>query len=263
MFGFNDAQMQYAKLFTYPYSFIELTDNDGKSIEVHIEDTTTINAYADFGMAYPFMDFRVFFEGIGGSGNNAYSWVDLRNTKNNMNIANSDWYSFCWDWDIPCYGIFIDGQTDFLLNGFNSHMKYARENAIIDYKNTVRSADNARENAVDLADVANTNAYAHANTIVTNTANTNSANTANTNTTNATNTANTTAGNDAKTADYGYSGNYKSRTKDAANALIAITTTAENQRTVATTGMNNTANQLTGTLSGAVINPYETGDNNG
>ena len=252
MFGFNTEQMQYAKLFTYPYSFIELTDNDGKSIEVHIEDTTTINAYADFGMAYPFMDFRVFFEGIGGSGNNAYSWIDLRNTKNNMKIANSDWYSFCWDWDIPCYGIFIDGQTDFLLNGFNSYMKYARENAIIDYKNTVRSADNARENAVDLADVANTNAYAHANTIVANTANTNTANTANTNTTNATNTANTTAGNDAKTADYGYSGNYKSRTKDAANSLISITTTAENQRTVATTGMNNTANQLTGTLSGAV-----------
>ena len=251
MFGFTDEQMQYAKLYTYPYSFIELTDNDGKSVEVHIENTTTINAYADIGLAYPFMDYRIFFEGINGIGNNKYSWIDLRNTKNDMSIANSDWYSFCWDWDIPCYGIFIDGETDFMLSGFNSNLKYARENAIIDYKNSVRSADNNRENAIDLAGVANTNAYANANTLVSNAANTVATNTANTNAIIATNNICLAADVSQKRSDHLAGVRNRTANNTYTNTLALATTEINNQTSIATTAATADAGVATGAISGA------------
>lgn len=42
MFGFDEKEQRFAKLFTYPYSYIEFSDNNGKDIEIHIEDTGSI-----------------------------------------------------------------------------------------------------------------------------------------------------------------------------------------------------------------------------
>ena len=251
MFGYAEDYQRFAKLYTFPYAYAEFTDNNGKSFEVHIENTSTINAISTVALAFPFMNYRIFFDGINGSGNKKYTWMDLRDyTHKYHNMPNSDWYECCFDWDIPVYALFIDGQTDYLASNFNSDMKNARVRALTEYKNTVRQADNVCENAKDLADVANTNAHAKANVVDANAANTAACNTANANATNATNTANTTAANDAKIMQYGYTGNYKSQCKNAANSVNVAATNVNNETTVATTSNNAIAGILTGAIGG-------------
>lgn len=173
-FDYPEKYKNLAKLYTYPYAYIEITDNDGKSVEVKIEETSNVKCKSVVSLAFPYVNSRVYFDGIGGTGYKSYSWFNLANIENDKQIANSDWYKYCFDWDIPCYGLFVDGETAYKLTNFNRGIKNARRSALVNYHNSARDANTARANAVDLANTANTNVYADANTLVANMGNTTS-----------------------------------------------------------------------------------------
>ena len=189
-FNYPEKYENFAKLYTYPYAYIEMTDNDGKTVEVKIEETSNIKCKSVVSLAFPYVNSRIYFDGIGGTGYKSYSWVNLANIENDKQIANSDWYKYCFDWDIPCYGLFVDGETAYKLTNFNRAIKNARRSALVNYHNSARDANTAQANAVDLANTANMNVYADANTLVNNMANTTSCRRNNTDITIATNEAN-------------------------------------------------------------------------
>lgn len=180
-FNYPDKYKEYAKLYTYPYAYIELTDNDGKSVEVKIEETSNVKCKSVVSLAFPYVNSRVYFDGIGGTGYKSYSWVNLANVENSKEIANSDWYKYCFDWEIPCYALFVDGETAYKLTNFNRAIKNARRSALVNYHNSARDANNARANSVDSATTANANVNADASTLVTNMANTTACRRSNTN----------------------------------------------------------------------------------
>lgn len=171
-FNYPEKYENMAKLYTYPYAYIEITDNDGKSVEVKIEETSNVECKSVVSLAFPYVNSRIYFDGIGGTGYNSYSWVDLANVENDKDIANSDWFKYCFDWAIPCYALYVDGETAYKLTNFNRAIKNARRSALVSYHNSARDANTARANAEDLATTANTNVYADANTLVTNMGNT-------------------------------------------------------------------------------------------
>ena len=252
MFGFDSDYSSFAKLYTYPYSVLELTDNDGHRIDLRIEDTVgnlPINLITS--VAFPFLNMRVLVGGIGGDGSAHYSWKRLNGNTVSKSIDNSDWYEHSFDWDIPTYGLFMDGQTAQNMRNYHNRQQALRD-ALVGYHTSVREANTAMQNAIDAANTAEDNVNANATTMIANNANSCNTNTANTAAATACATANTTASND-----YGMqicaAGNDQMREDVAATNWLAISTTdVENETSIATTDNSNSAIVSNGIVNGAL-----------
>jgi hypothetical protein len=207
MFNYPSKYERFAKLYTYPYSELEITDNYNKSVTVRIESCgDNIKANAITAIAYPYLNLRMFITGIGGTGSNTYEWVGINNSYKEK-MQNDNWCKLCFDMNIPVYALYMDGNTAWNLANYNREMRYTREAAITTYHNTVRESNNSAENGYDLASTARLNAIDSANaqkTITDNSADaqkTMTDNAANTNNTNTHNLADTTDANNSNSRD--------------------------------------------------------------
>lgn len=164
MFGYKSQYAKFAKLYTYPYASLELTDNNGKSVEVRIEDTGNIGIKTISSVAFPYLNMRCFFTGIGGVGSERYSWCQLDGTTIDRDMPNADWARCCFDMEIPTFSVYMDGETAYMLDNYNTSMRNARIRALTTYQNGVRSTNNAKENANDMNKLSKDNIYANADT---------------------------------------------------------------------------------------------------
>lgn len=167
MFGFDRRYERFAKLYTSPYSELEITDNNGKSVTVKIEETSTLEVRYVTAYAFPFLKMRAFVDGIGGVGHESYKWVDLRGT-HDCEISNSDWYKCCFDFSIPTFSLWADGETEYMTSYYNRTLKNGRAQALTTYHNNVRGSNDGYHSVIDESDTARTNAIASANTDKTN-----------------------------------------------------------------------------------------------
>lgn len=167
-FKFPERYAHYAKLYTHPYSVIEITDNEGSSREVKIEETSKLSLNLISSVAFPFINIRAFFDGIGGQGSQSYKWIDLAGNITDETISNSRWYEWCIDWNIPTFTLYMDGETSYQLTNFNRQIKNPRESALIAYENSARSANTSYENSIADSNTANTNAHASNDTALAN-----------------------------------------------------------------------------------------------
>ena len=239
MFAYPDEYAGFAKLYTYPYAQLEITDNEGKSATVRIETTSGIRAHAVTALAFPYLNMRMFLTGIGGSGSESYQWRDLSGVHDEQ-MRNSDWYRFCYDFGIPTFALYMDGATSWQVQNWNRALGNARNSAIINYHNSVRQANNAMANAIDAADTAQTNSN-------------NSARNAYTNAVNSANTAQTNTNNDANTLDKNHSNTRSCRTDVCANINATNTSNQSTRNSASLTQVltNNTLNQRQTYLSNA------------
>lgn len=239
MFGYPDEYAGFAKLYTYPYAQLEVTDNSGKSATVRIETTSGIRAHAVSALAFPYLNMRMFLTGIGGAGSETYQWRDLSGAHDET-MWNSDWFRFCFDFDVPTFALYMDGATSWQVQNWNRALGNARNSALTSYHNSVRQANNAQANAVDAADTAQTNSN-------------NSARNAYTNAVNSANTAQTNTNNEANTLDKNHANTRACRTDVCAN-INATNVTNQNERdAVSLTQVltNNTLNQRQTSMSNA------------
>lgn len=271
MFDIPDRYQRFAKLYTFPYSELEVTDNAGKTVRVRIEETGNVSAHAITSLAFPYLNMRMFLTGIGGKGSDTYQWQDLRGS-HDAEISGSDWYRFCFDMGIPTYALYMDGQTSWELNNYNRSLSNARNSALTNYHNAVRQANNAYNNSVDNNGTNNTNSRASALTArnnavnLSNTEHTNMNNSAatldsnaannracasdNTATTNTTNTANMNEDHsyDSKNV-YAAYGRSQALNENAAKQMTSITT-AENETSIATAATSSESSRWQATVTG-------------
>lgn len=251
MFGFPEEYQRFAKLYTFPYSSIELTDNDGKKVDVKIENTSGIECKMISSVAFPFINLRVFFTGINGVGSDTYTWRRLNGSAVSKSMFNGDWYENCFDWQVPTYAIYMDGKTVNNLRNYNA-LQNARRDALVGYHTSVRDANTAMQNGIDLAETAEDNVNASATTMVANMANTINAQTANTAAAVACATANTNSANDCGTQVVTQNNYQIDADNTSTNTLSAITAQASNETSIATTGMSGGALVNGSTVNGAV-----------
>lgn len=223
-FKYPQELQRFAKLYTAPYAKLEITDNDGNSYDVNIEETTTLNVNYVVSIAFPYINERVYVRGIGGTGSTEYTWVDLKGNTANLHMENSDWFKYCFDWEIPTFALYMNGETAFQLESFNRNVKQAIQQSLVNYHNTMRSANTAYENACDQANVAYTNT---ANSATTN--RTNAYNSADTGRDNAYNNADTMKTNADNSADTAYTIVDRTCTAQVANLTLQNTATAYNE----------------------------------
>lgn len=285
MFGFDEKEQRFAKLFTYPYSYIEFSDNNGKDIEIHIEDTGSIGINMLTNIAFPVLDCRMFLTGINGVGSNKYSWKRLDGSESDESIDYGDWGKYTIKLGIPTYAIYMDGETAWYIDEYNNSIEFAREKALTGYHNSVRSANLGYYNATTSADNAYNVASKTAKTAKTNeqnlasTANSNSVDLAGTVKTNADNVAYTVKANSNNVANCAYNNIDATIACNNANNNIAIitnnsitnnkneqarldtsdknacsraTTKIENQTTTSTTNNSASANIVHGAAQGAL-----------
>lgn len=252
MFGYKSQYAKFAKLYTYPYASLELTDNDGKSVEVRIEDTGHIGIKTITSVAFPYLNQRCFFTGIGGVGSERYSWRQLDGTVIDRDMPNADWARCCFDMEIPTFSVYMDGETAYMLDSYDTSMRNARVRALVTYQNGVRATNNAKENSNDMNALARVNVHANADTAaginIRDRANVQN----NVNLVKANASADTS---DAVSVSAQINGRSTQYTRDAAsmaNDLMAATTETSNQVTVATTANSIKSNLQVAGIQGAV-----------
>lgn len=266
MFGFDTDEQRFAKLYTYPYSRIEITDNDGSSAEIRIEDTGSIGVELLTSVAFPALDMRVCLTGINGVGSDRYAWKRLDGSEMSMQLPDGDWGRYTIRLGIPTFSLYMDGETAWYVDSYGTSVLAERRHALAGYRNSVRSsnlacrnsvesasnahgnavrdADAARDNSKALADTAQSNADASANSERDNAvslANTGKANTDNiarcnynnVNATIAANTANVDAANATSTSITKFQNNVEYSILQVRNGVTTATTNDENKAAIA------------------------------
>lgn len=262
MFGFTEEEQRFAKLYTYPYSRLEVSDNSGKTVEVRIENTGKIGMREMVSLAFPVLNCRVFLTGINGVGSQSYAWKAISGKEFQRLMPNGDWDKLTFELSIPTYSLYMDSDTAYWLDNYGS-VQNARAQALTayynsvtssnsDYANSVASANTARWNAERTANAAQANSNATANFNKANTDNLNECNRKNVNLTIAANSANTTSANDTAAAIMRRNNQQAVNDNTSSNRLSIYSTAVENQVSITTTANTAEANIQTSVASGAV-----------
>lgn len=151
--GYDSRYAGLAKLYTYPYSAIDVYSEDGDATRVHVEDTEgTIKLSAALSTVYPYIKVSGHLLGVGGGGDVS---VTYRNTTAHTFAGDGRWYDTLMDWDVPIYGVWQSSATD------NFHTYWDRQQ-------TLTAAANAQSAANTTATNTRTSENASANLNITN-----------------------------------------------------------------------------------------------
>lgn len=263
-FNFDNKYADITKLYTYPYSSLEITDDNGFTAEVRIENCGALRFHKEISIAFPYIQYQCFFSGVNGNHTQTYSWINIADANLNKTMWESDFSKFMMKWDIPTFAIQVSQENEYAANNY-ALIQAKRQGAIVDYQNAARFANTTRENIADTmtTNTANVNASgANANT------NQGVQNRCNTDVTNLNNDCNSTvSGNNRITASSITGSNNSKLTNDAIADISAsvVGTLANNDAIAATTANNNAAAAQMGMVNiaastGAAIGQTLTGN---
>ena len=237
MFHFGEHERRFAKLYTYPYSRIEVSDNDGKTVEVRIEDTGVIGARMLTSVAFPVLDFRVLLTGIGGLGAQTYKWKSLNGDEWDRYVTNGDWGKLTFEYGIPTFALYMDSETAWFLDSYGASIDQARRKALVDYHTTVRTANLGYTNDRASADTAQGNSVRQANSVNSNSLADND--TSNRNAQDSANTANSNAVSSAETYNTNAQAMAGTNRDNAADGATTTNTNAQNSTSTMKTNADN------------------------
>ena len=164
-FGYASEYADLAKLYTYPYAHIEVTDENGNTDVIRIEDTDgSLKISACLSLAYPAINIQAHILGYGSSAENSISFANI--TDRSLTIGGK-WYETLHTWDVPMFGIVQSSAKHY---DYDTH--FDRAQAVTAYTNeyasSTASAATALTNAKASAATDKTNADNSADTITDN-----------------------------------------------------------------------------------------------
>ena len=233
IFNYPNEYADIAKLYTWPYAHIEVTDENNNVDIIKIEDTTgNIDASLSLSLAYPYVTIEGHLLGVGGSNQQT---LTFRNVDSRTFSFGGSWYETLHEWQVPTFAVVLDAASEY---DYASH--FMRKQARIAYENAYTNAINT---ASTNRTVAKNNAYTTRNA---------EKNTANINHTNARNTANINHTNTYNDANAVYSVNVSLANTEKANLNRLLAANLANTSDSNTALRNNNA-ELT-TLNNAIVN---------
>lgn len=162
MFGYAAEYADIAKLYTYPYASLELSDNDGRTVEIRIENTGNLELHRRTSLAYPYLKAQAFLTGVDGTGSKTYSFRELDGTVGTATSWDTDFADYMLSFDIPTYEVFMDGYADYAVHNQQANVEKARMLALNAYHTGTRSNNTGYENGKDSANTGRTNGDASA-----------------------------------------------------------------------------------------------------
>lgn len=182
LFNYENNYKDIAKLYTYPYAHIEVTDEKGSISVIRIEDTNgKLKLNVSLSLAFPFINITGQLDGVGSNSSNniAFQNVSTRSFK-----FGGKWYETLLNWEIPTFAVV---QSPDVFNDYNTHFDRAQ---------MATSRDNSYNSTLASDATAKTNTDANADTAVANTALQTATNSANNTTAHAAKSTINTANND-------------------------------------------------------------------
>lgn len=154
-FGYDKKYADIAKLYTFPYAYLELSDENGDVTEIRIEQTNgKVTFESCINLVYPWLQISGHLTSTGrGTRRN----VTFRNITDRTMPIKGDWYKTAKTWDIPVFGVSQDpGEYNDFATDFNrAQMKVDAD------------TEKANEDATADTAVSNANLQAAANTSIT------------------------------------------------------------------------------------------------
>lgn len=136
LFGYASDYADIAKLYTYPYAYIQLSDDTGDTTDIRIEQTDgTINYASCVNLVYPW--FQVNGHVVSKGRGNAKS-VTFRNITDRSISIKGDWYNTLSTWNIPMFGI---TQNSGEYNDYATHYDRLQQAYAATNEQTSRNAD--------------------------------------------------------------------------------------------------------------------------
>lgn len=162
-FDYPSIYADMAKLYTYPYAHIEVTDENGNADIVKIEDSTgTFKVNAAMNVAFPFIAVDAHLQGVGGSAQRNITFKNI--TQRSMNVS-GQWYETIRSWNVPVFAVVLDPAREY---DYSTH--FDRAQRVVEYTagydNAVDSANLISDNA-DIQAAANDAVTTASNTSVT------------------------------------------------------------------------------------------------
>lgn len=143
-FGFAGSIKHLAKLYTYPYSRIEIADEHGNVTELHVEDLAagSITIESALNGAFPWLTVSAHVTGYGGK-RSALSFATARAETFG---GGGRWYDTLKSWGVPCYRI---NQSAAQAYDYHTHFSRAQQanDAETGYSNATASNATAKTNA--------------------------------------------------------------------------------------------------------------------
>ena len=156
-FGYDSNYKHLAKLYTSPYAYIEINNEQGSIANIKIEDIANGKIDVNFMVSFAISNLNVEANllNVNGTTTNSITFKNLAETNFSYN---GNWYKTFIKWDIPTFAIYCTPINDNAITSF-----YGRKQAKI-------ALDNQYDNAVDTATTnrANTNRSATTNRANTN-----------------------------------------------------------------------------------------------
>jgi len=153
-FGFDEKISEMAKLYTYPYSALEIVDETGNASLVKIEDTNgAIDLQTNLSLVFPYIRLTGFLNGIGGDISRN---IIFQNVGNYIFSTSGRWYTQLKEWDIPIYQITQSSRVNAVYNGYynREQQKIAANNV---YTSSIASNVTANTNVHNSAQTARSN----------------------------------------------------------------------------------------------------------
>ena len=153
MFGYDAQYDEIAKLYTSPYAHIEITDENGDTDIVKVEDTSgKLKVSALLSLAYPFIKVDTNLVGVGGSASNT---ITFKNVQSHTFTASGKWYETLRSWDIPIFAVVQQASTEY---DYATH--FDRAQSVTDYTTAQTNTNANADTAVSNTSVATTGASA-------------------------------------------------------------------------------------------------------
>lgn len=158
-FGYPARYSNIAKLYTYPYSYILMTDENGAQTEIRIEDTNgKIQLEHTVNLIFPWLAIHGNITGVGKTARKSITFANLYNRT--MPIQ-GNWFDLLYEWKIPTFGVYLDGLS---TNDYATYYDRVQQQYAIDnqYDNIAETADCLVDNA-DLTATANSALVSNSN----------------------------------------------------------------------------------------------------
>lgn len=131
-FGYPDEYSQIAKLYTFPYAVLRLTDQDGNQTDIRVEDTNgKIELDYCVSLAYPWLKINAQITSTGKAARRNVSFSNA--TARNMPIG-GNWHDLLFSLDIPTFAV---TQSAGNVNDYATHYDRLQQ---------ATAADNAQAN---------------------------------------------------------------------------------------------------------------------
>lgn len=149
LFGYDSRYADMAKLYTYPYARLMVSDHNGGTVEIRIEETDgTVSAVSALDFVAPFIAITTQLTGIGG----ASSTVTFANISSHTATIAGNAYSTLRTWNIPTFEVYMSAAK---VNDYATHFDRAQANTALQnaYTSATASAKTAYDNGINSVDL--------------------------------------------------------------------------------------------------------------